>query len=119
MDSYGTDIKNIIIEDISSDGKVINVSRNSKLKPNVIEGISVNGEPLLPDEEKNVNIDLSDYATIEYVDEHKGEANVIESVKVNGAALTPDTNKAVDIVMRDYVDALSVTDIEKILYLGI
>ncbi|MBQ7621879.1 MAG: hypothetical protein IJV02_05640, partial [Candidatus Methanomethylophilaceae archaeon] len=85
--------------------------------PNKIETVKVDGVPLIPDDQKAVNVDLSkkvdkvegkQLSTEDYTSAEKAklahvadnaQVNVIERVKVNGLQLTPDAQKAVDVTV--------------------
>lgn len=67
-------------------------------EPNIIEMVKVNGTALTP-VDKAVNIDLSDYATEDYVDQNGGK---IDKIKVNGQEQTI-TNKEVDLTIEQFV----------------
>lgn len=82
-------------------------------EPNAIDSISVNGDAITPDGNKNIEIpiptqvtDLSDgasYATKTYVDENGGK---IDLIKVNGSTQVI-TDKAVDIIVPAQVSDLT------------
>lgn len=81
-----TDLDNLEdrVDDIVSEGG----------EPNVIDDVKVNNVSL-PISNKSVNIDLSDYATEDYVETHGGK---IDKIKVNGAEQTI-SNKEVNITV--------------------
>lgn len=57
---------------------------------NTIQGITINGESVMPTSEKIVDIVIPD---------HKEHINVIEGIKLNNKLLTPDQDKQVNIVI--------------------